>query len=160
MATKNIITAVLPAVDKTAIQTAVQTITAKLPFAISLTNEERQASLKLGDKSGVFMQKSLDYAKTNPVLVPSYLDLTEASKDFALFTDLTNVLEWLKPLVQKIEDTQMEAGAEAFSQILLFYNNARMAAEKDIPGARAIYEDLQNRFPGRKRKGKPITPIN
>jgi hypothetical protein len=51
-----------------------------------------------------------------------------------------------------IEDTQMEADFEAYSQILLFYNNVRLAVENDIPGVRAIYEDLQTHFPRRKKK--------
>ena len=158
MKIKNLISAALPAADKTTIQASVQTINSKMPFLISLTEEERRGGLKLGDKSGTFMQKALDYAKNNPSLVPPYLDLIETSKDLTLFNDLTNVLEWLKPLIQKIEDTQMEAGAEAFSQILPFYNNVRMATEKDIPGARAIYEDLKPRFSNSKRKLPPINP--
>jgi hypothetical protein len=54
-----------------------------------------------------------------------------------------------------IEDTQKEADFEAYSQILLFYNNIRLAVENDIPGIRAIYEDLQTQFPRRKKKLPP-----
>ena len=155
MPTKNLISAVLPAADKTAIQTAIQTITSKLPFLISLTNEERKGNLKLGNKTGVFMLKALDYAKNNPGLVPPYTDIVEVSKDLTLYNDLTNILEWLVPLVQKIEDTQMEAGTEAYSGILPFYSSTKLASQKDVPGARAIYEDMQERFPGRKKKSTP-----
>ena len=158
MTTKNLISAALPAADKTAIQTAIQTITSKLPFLISLTNEERKYNLKLGDKTGVFMQKALDYAKNNPALVPPFTDTVEITKDLTLYNDLTNVLEWLMPLVQKIEDTQMEAGTEAYSGILPFYGSTKVASQKDVPGARAIYEDLQERFPGHKKKPPPPPP--
>lgn len=160
MATKNIVSYAIPATDKTTIQTSINTIASKLPFLISLTNEERKGGIKLGDKTGVFMQKSLDYAKNNPTLVPPFTDLNEIAKDLALYNDLTNILEWLKPLVQKIEDTQMEAGTEAFSAILPFYDTARVATQKDVPGAKAIYTDLQSRFPGhKKKKGPKPTPI-
>jgi hypothetical protein len=33
----------------------------------------------------------------------------------------------------------------------------KMAAAQDIPGAKAIYEELKSRFPGGRRKNEPAT---
>jgi hypothetical protein len=59
-------------------------------------------------------------------------------------------LQWLSSLIQKIEGTHQEAAAEAYNGILGFYQAVRVASEKYIPGARVIYEDIGNRFLGRK----------
>jgi hypothetical protein len=47
----------------------------------------------------------------------------------------------------------MAAGSEAFHAALSFYHSAQSAAQGDIPGARAIFEDLKIRFPSGKRRG-------
>jgi len=47
------------------------------------------------------------------------------------------------------------AGSEAYIASLSFYNSAKDAAKRDIPGAKAVYEDLRLRFPqanGRKKE--------
>jgi hypothetical protein len=51
-----------------------------------------------------------------------------------------------------VEDTIMVAGSEAYHAALAVYHNVQTAAKQDIPGAKAIYEDLKNRFPGGKRR--------
>jgi len=159
MATQNLLSAALPAADKTTVQTAIQTINAKLPFLISLTSEERRGGVKLGDKSVAFVGKAINYAQANPTLVPGYVNMVEIVKDYNMQKDLIDIQQWMASLLQKIEDTQQEAGVEAFNSILAFYQAVRVASEKDVPGARAIYTDLNQRFPGRKVKVIP-TPSN
>jgi hypothetical protein len=44
-------------------------------------------------------------------------------------------------------------GSEAYHAALAFYHNVQAAAKDDIPGAKAIFEDLKTRFPGGKRQG-------
>jgi hypothetical protein len=58
------------------------------------------------------------------------------------------VLTLVKQLEEVIEDTVTAAGSEAFHSALAFYHNAQAAAKDDIPGAKAIVEDLKARFPG------------
>jgi hypothetical protein len=55
----------------------------------------------------------------------------------------------LQQLLQGVDDTVMIAGSEAYNQSLVFYNAVKEAARQDIPGAKAIYDDLKTRFPGR-----------
>ena len=159
MATQNLISSALSAADKTTVQTAIATINAKLPFLISLTSTERKGGIKLGDKSVAFVGKAIGYAQANPTLVPGYVNMVEILKDYNMQKDLLDIQQWMVSLIQKIEDTQQEAGVEAFNSILAFYQAVRIAAEKDVPGARAIYTDLNQRFPGHKAKTIP-TPSN
>jgi hypothetical protein len=46
----------------------------------------------------------------------------------------------------------MVAGSEAYQAALVFYKSVKVAAAQDIPGAKAVYDELKTRFPGGKRK--------
>jgi hypothetical protein len=46
----------------------------------------------------------------------------------------------------------MTAGSEAYQVALVFYKSVKMATAQDIPGAKAVYEELKTCFPGDKRK--------
>jgi hypothetical protein len=109
--------------------------------------------LKMGDKSLAFVEKAHDYAADNPTLTPSYMDMSAFDVDFADAHGLWNILTLIKQLEEAVEDTIMTAGSEAFHAALCFYHNAQAAAKDDIPGARAIFEDLKTRFPSGTRRG-------
>jgi hypothetical protein len=118
----------------------------------AFTSHERQTMLKMGDKSLAFVEKAHDYAVDNPALTPSYLDMTAFDVDFADAHGLWSLLTLVKQLEEALEDTVMAAGSEAFHAALAFYHNVQAAAKDDIPGAKAICEDLTPRFPGGRRK--------
>jgi hypothetical protein len=152
MSNNNLVSAALTPEVKSQIQNNLNGIHSALPFLLALSNEERQGGLKLGDKTVAFLEKAVDYAALNPHLVPPYMNLQEIQRDYQLQKDLIDVLQQIASLVQKIEDTQQEAGAEAYNGILAFYQAVKVASEKGVPGARAIHEDLGKRFPGRPKK--------
>ena len=148
MLTKNLVSAAIAPADLTVIKQMIQTLASKFPFLISLTAEQRMGGMKLGDKTVSFVDKVIDYSKTNSTFIPPYLDMTEFAKDYKLTKDLLEILRTLKPLVQNIEDTATEAGVEALSAAMVFYNSVKAGAKQGVPGANAVYEDLQKRFPG------------
>ncbi|MHB8260820.1 MAG: hypothetical protein ACYDCN_04825 [Bacteroidia bacterium] len=155
MATQNLVSATISPADKTNIQTHLTAIKTLLPFLIALTPRERKEGLKLGNKTVAFVEDAITYAIANPLLVPAYVNITEIQKDLALQKDLIEVIQWFNGLHKTIEDTKQEAGAEAYSGILGFYQAVKIAAEKDVPIAKAIYADLSKRYPGRKPKVIP-----
>jgi hypothetical protein len=55
-------------------------------------------------------------------------------------------------LEETVDDTEMTAGSEAYQAALVFYKSVKLAASQDIPGAKAVYEELKTRFP---RPGRP-----
>lgn len=152
MSTQNIVSAsVLPA-NKTALLGMGAQMKTLLPFLIAKTNEERKKGFKLGDGTLSFLEKATNYANQNPALVPPFLNLPEMTKDTTLAADLDLILKSLEPVIQNINDTYQEAGAEALSAALVFYNNVKMAAHNNVPGAQVIYDDLSQQFPGRTKK--------
>jgi hypothetical protein len=148
MATKNLVSVKLSVEDKAAIKAAFQTVNDKMPFLINLTDTQRKDGLKLGDKTVSFLDKFSSYSQTNPEFIPTYLDLSEFSKDYALIDDLNELLKIASPLVQKIQDTLSEAGMEALAAALIYYNLVKAAAKNGVPNAQSIYDDMKKRFPG------------
>ncbi|MDR2125739.1 MAG: hypothetical protein LBP63_02765 [Prevotellaceae bacterium] len=122
-----------------------------LPYVITLTPEERRGLLKMGDKSFTFVEKAYDYVLENPTFVPAYLNTTEFAVDFADAHGLWTVRNDALQVYEMIDDSAMASGSEAMQAALVFYNAVKEAAKRDVPGAKAIYEELKNRFPGHKR---------
>jgi hypothetical protein len=54
----------------------------------------------------------------------------------------------------------MTSGSEAYQAALIFYNSVKMATRQDIPGAKAVYEELRKRFPGTRRKSGKMDAEN
>jgi hypothetical protein len=46
----------------------------------------------------------------------------------------------------------MTAASEAYQAALVFYKSVKIAAAQDVPGAKAVYDELKTRFPGGRRK--------
>ena len=142
------------------INAAIATINSNLPLLINLTAEERQALPKMGDKTLAFVTKSLEYAKQNPSLVPTFMTVAEFEKDVNAVTQLNNILRPLQQLTEKLEDTTLEAGSEAYSAALVFYTAVKGAAKAGVPGIKNISDDLQARFPGRSKSANVASPSN
>jgi hypothetical protein len=125
------------------------------PYVTSLTPSERHAILKMGEKTLSFVEKAHEFALQNPNLVPPFLDMKAFDTDFADAHNLWTVLLASQQLHENLDDTTMVAGSESYQAALVFYNSVKMAARQDIPGAKAVYEELKKRFPGRhKRPGE------
>jgi hypothetical protein len=154
MSQENQISMTIPAETLAAITTNFSAVNALLAniLLFNLTAEERKAMLVMGDKTLAFVQKSLEYAENNPALLPPYLDLAEAKKDFALAHDLYGVLQQVNTLQRAIEDTMMVAGSEAYNAALVFYNSVKGASRVNVPGSEAVYNDLQQRFAVKPKK--------
>ena len=127
-------------------------------FLINLTMEERQSLPKMGDKSLPFVQKALAYAQSHPQFVPPYANIPELQKDFALTSQLTLIAQSEAVFHEKISDTAMAVGSEAYVVALAFYNTVAQAAKMNVPGADTVYQDLKSRFPGGPRQPRPPTP--
>jgi hypothetical protein len=124
-----------------------------LPYVTALTPAERKSLAKMGEKTLSFVEKAQEYAKQNPNFIPSYLSMSEFDIDFADARNLWPALLASQQLHENLDDTVMVAGSEAYQAALIFYNSVKEAARHDVPGAKAIYEELKKRFPyGRRKK--------
>ena len=139
------ISATLPQEDVDAIKAALVTINNKLPFLISLSNDERRSLVKMGPKSINFVQDSLRVAQNNVGIVPQSFDVDEFSKDVSLVVPLTEITMLVNQLGEKLNDTQLAVGGEAMRGALAIYDYTKTAS-KHQPGLKLIVEALGQRF--------------
>lgn len=116
------------------------------PYVIALSPDDRRELPKMSDKTQPFVEKALAYAISAPQFAPPYMDVAGLTNDMKVHEQLTPLLREIRMLYDKLDDTTMEAGAESYVCTLSYYNSVKMAAKMDIPGAKAILEDLRKRF--------------
>jgi hypothetical protein len=151
MAYQNITGSLSPQ-DIEAIKAALQTVQEKLPFLITLSNEERRSLLKMGDKSLAFVNNSITAAQSNRNILPASFDVEELVRDYQLATALTEVLISMRQITEQVDDTLLAVGSEAMSSSLTVYDYVKTAAKK-TPGLKTVAEQLGERF--KAIKGRP-----
>jgi hypothetical protein len=131
---------------------AADTFTEKMPYLVSLTKEQRVSMLKLSAKSTDFVTRLLPIAKANAQYLPPAFDMTEWGKDVELFQALRELLDTLNPLLEKMDDTLMVVGSEAYAGALTAYQYLKAANKGgDLDD---LLDDLGKRF-ARKSKAVP-----
>jgi hypothetical protein len=85
-------------------------------------------------------------------LVPPWLNKAEFTADI---DDVQNVLP-IKNLADQVQEAIYNisylAGNEAYHWILDYYHSARQAANRDVPNAKIVADELGKRFKSRGRK--------
>jgi len=145
MAVPNRISAVLSDESVAIITAATETINSHLPFLVDLSNEEIQDLPKFGSKSVGFVQNSLKLAQQVDTFLPRSFKVGEFKKDVELYAALYTILGPLRRLLEKLEDTSMLVGSEAYSGGLVVYNCAK-DSRGDLAGLETVLDDLGRRF--------------
>jgi len=122
------------------------------PYSVILTADDRASVLKVGDKSFNFIEKVFEYSKTNPEFVPSYLNKSDFGIDVKDAGGHVAIVTLLNQLYNYFDDTKLAARSEAYSAALYYYGNVQQAASVNLPGAKAIYDELKQYFPGKNTK--------
>ncbi|MBI2924563.1 MAG: hypothetical protein HYY24_02530 [Verrucomicrobia bacterium] len=146
------ISAQVSAADVQAVKDAVAAIRQKLPFLVSLTNDERKSIYKAGNSLS-FVQDSLQAAKNNPAILPGSFGVSEFESDVNLFAALTELNTVVAQVASEIDDTRIAIGSEAMSEATQVYNYDKAAA-KTTPGLKPLAEQLGERF----RRASPKKP--
>lgn len=115
------INVILSAEQVAAISTAMAALNAALPFLVSLTVEERRRLFKLGSRSEGFVREAASAAREYPEHLPSSLGLEALDRDLALRETLLPILQQVRTLYTKVNDTWMVAGADAMQTATAMY---------------------------------------
>lgn len=116
------------------------------PYLIALTSAERQSIPNMSDKTLPFVAKTIAYSASSPQFVPNYMNLAALAADHQTYNQLIPLFRVVKQLSNGLDDTTMQSGAECYTNALNYYNSVKQAARIDVPGAKAIHEDLRKRF--------------
>jgi hypothetical protein len=122
----NRISAVLSDSDVTAINAAIATIRAKLPFLVALTEQQRKTMAKGGTKSQGIIALSANFAAANPTALPTEFDAAEFAKDYALYAKFAPVMASIAQLNEDGGDTLMVLGGELYLQSTTTYAFAKV----------------------------------
>ena len=156
MSKENSISIEIPDGDIQIVKDALKLIETTLaPYLIALTPEERRAIPKMADGTEPFVSKVLEYSKEEPQFNPSYLNVAEMEKDYKATFQLLPILKDLLMLVDNVRDTSTLTGSECYKSSLTFYNSIKQAAKTNVPNAKAIYDDLKQRFEANGKRKKP-----
>ena len=128
-----------------------------LPFAQSLTADERASLHRVGDRSLAFVRKAAEAAATHAEALPRNFDEAEFRKDVELVQALYPAVLALRQLVNSVEDTYSLAASEAYAGALAVYRSLR---DNDQDGGfEAAVDDLAARFTRKsKRPALPAPP--
>ncbi len=118
------------------------------PNLKTLTPAERRKLPKMGDGTEPFVLKVVEYAKTNPEFLPSFISANALAVDLKTIETLNSLVRPLRQLVSSLDDSIMLAGSEAYTASLGYYNNTKQALKMGVSGAEDIHNDLKQRFEG------------
>lgn len=91
-----------------------------------------------------FVNKALTYAVKTPVLVPPYLHVISARKNFQLAADLASIHSRLSHLVSGIKNTINAANADAYETAIVYYKIIKGSGLDGNEGIDLIINDLEN----------------
>ena len=128
------------------VKTKIDEINTLLPFLTGLTKDERKKLPKINRSNKVFVEDTLNSLRQNGEIVPNFIKVEEVEKDYSLYNDLKILALELAELSEKVNDTRILAGSEAYSTSLLAYKMFGVAANSGVPGAEALYGRLRERF--------------
>ena len=146
--TINRLNTVMPAADIDEVKGLIKNIYGKMPFLIGLTTDERVTLPKISENNKVFVGDSINALANNAPMLPSYLNVADIKSDLTLYEQLDELEMLALQLVEKIQDTRMLSGSEAYISSLAAYRLFEAAASAGIPGADAVYDALKQRFAG------------
>ena len=152
--TMNRLNLVITDADITDVKKSITDIYGKMPFLIGLTTDERVTLPKISENNKVFVGDSINALANNAPMLPSYLNVADIKSDLTLYEQLDELEMLALQLVEKIQDTRMLCGSEAYVSSLTAYRLFEAAASAGIPGADAIYDALKQRFAGQGQTGQ------
>ena len=110
---------------------------------VTLSAQERQDLLKMGDKSAIFCQQTIMVLEQNTDILPATFDYDEMTADMAAYEVLA-----------KMEDTQMALGSDVMVAASEGYALMKLFGKAE--GLSELQQAMRVRRPGRPRKGGKV----
>ena len=130
------------------------------PCLISFPPSEKHASGKTGEELIPFLKMSNELAVEYPDLFPAFIKTASFREEFLTTSELWELLAKINQVRDLVSDAEMMSGEKTLETAMAFYDTVKMAARRDIPGARIIFEELKPAFlsgcrgPGKKKQKK------
>ncbi|MDR1325324.1 MAG: hypothetical protein LBK00_04725 [Treponema sp.] len=143
----------IPETVVTAVETAIDAqLQAVVPYATPLTAEDRHNLLKTGPKTFQFVELAYILASENSQLTSKAFDLRAFTAGWNDLRNLLGLENKARQLLELIEDIRIAAGSDCAHYALEVYADFKAAADRNVPEARAAYEQLKAVYPNKSRK--------
>ncbi|MBL0309311.1 MAG: hypothetical protein IPP77_06465 [Bacteroidetes bacterium] len=149
MALDNLISIQFDASEIATIESALSSIEATIAAKmVNLTPEQSQQYGKIGNETEFFITKTRTYMGSLPVIIPSFLNVTEMDNDLAARDAMKPLLQRMNSITESMSDTSRLLGADIFHAAIAVYRNTKFLSGQNVPGTTSIYNDLKAQFPG------------
>lgn len=153
MGQENRISIALTAAEEKAITEAQNVILSILEGkAISLQPYERQMYGRVKYEKEVFIDNNKTEMDANAQLVPDWIDKRAFDQDYTAHKVLKPLIDRQEKILHLMQDTNLLLGYDLDTAANGFYNYVKMAAKNNVPGARTIYENLKQQYPGKRSR--------
>ena len=115
-------------------------------YAVNLKLIERKRTYKVGTRALPFIELSLKYAQEYPQYGSTFFNLEKFNQDFTFYTQVKGMVENIAPLLEKLTDSYMAVGADAYAAARSYYDSVKLAAKANKHGAEAIVTELSNAY--------------
>ncbi len=130
------------------VKNAIAGIQQALPFLVGLTPNERVTLPKVSVSNKVFTEDAIRAAVNNPDLLPPFVKPLDMQADLDLYHALAELVLLVQQTAEKLSDTQLLAGSEAYTSALTIYKIFGAAATSGIAGSKTLHDQLKQRFSG------------
>ena len=144
--TLNKISAEIPQEHETQVLQYVKDIESLLPFLVGLNSKARIRLAKLSRGRVDMVDRSFIHATSIPRYLPSFVTLEGFKKEVDLRDCLQRIAAEIDSLKEKIDDTILQVGAEAYRSARLFYKTVKAAAREGEEDAERIAKDISYHF--------------
>lgn len=138
------------------LDTAIKTLETTFSWLTGLSTEDRKSIPKINNSNKTFAEDALNGLGNNPAIFPAYLSTADLQQDLQLFTQIEPYYQRYLSFTEKLGDTQMLAGSEAYISALSVYRLSEAAAVAGVPGSDTLFNLLKKRFENQGNQGSSV----
>ena len=142
----NKISAEIPQEQETQVIQYVKDIKSLLPFLVGLNSKDRIRLAKLSRGHVDMVDRSFIHATQIPRYLPSFVTQEGFKKEMDLRDCLQRIGAEIDSLKEKVDDTILLVGSEAYRSARLFYKTVKAAASEGEEDAELIAKDIAYHF--------------
>lgn len=116
------------------------------PYLTPLTKEDKRGVPKMGTRTMEFVYKVIEYAQSHPQFSPAGVTAADMDIDRKGREDVSRIIKAVIAFYDELDDTHVKAGSEFYKTALEYFDSVKRAAERNIPGAKAIVDDIDIYF--------------
>ncbi len=156
MSSQNRISLQLSEAQLAAAREAIGSLEQALASLVSLSPPERRRLIKMGPKSESFCRQALRVMEQNPHIVPDSVDVASAREDLVALDALRPLLDRVRRLAERGNDTEMALGSDVMDVSLKGYQLLRVAGKQQ--GLDGFAKELGLRWAKSRRKQEEAEP--